>query len=84
MQAIQVKVLAPTDTKGSRIKAWSFSGESITLARDYSSELSEDMYRAAVQLAKKLEWKNVFRGGTLPNGDMVWVLGSELCFSTKD
>lgn len=83
MQAIQVKVLAATDHKGTRIKAWSYSGISITRGRDYEYDIDKDMANAAWDLAKKLEWTGEFRGGTLPNGDMVWVIGTENYFKVE-
>ena len=54
MQAIITKFLGPTDTKGSRIKAFADAG-SVTIG--YPHELSgEDAFRAAaVALCEKLE-----------------------------
>lgn len=79
MQAIQVKYLAPTNTKGSRFKAFC-SGGSITRSRDYELEVNDNMANVAWELANKLGWSGEFRGGTLPNGDMVWVMGNENYF----
>ncbi len=46
--AILTKYIGPTDTKGSRIKAWSVSGRSVTIGYPY--ELSgEAIYRKALQ-----------------------------------
>lgn len=58
MIAIQTKYLGPTDTRGSRIKAWTSSGFSATIS--YPHELSHELcHFAAVQalVAKhNLDW----------------------------
>jgi hypothetical protein len=74
MKAIQVKYLAPTNTKGSRYKAFIGDGISLTIDQDYSLDYPENMMLAAKMLAQKLEWKGEFVGGTLPNGDMVFIM----------
>jgi hypothetical protein len=80
MQAIQTRYLGPTNTRGSRIKAWTAAG-SITIP--YPHELSgQACYRAAAEaLALKLEWNTRFYGqllgGCLPNGDYVFVFNNE-------
>ena len=76
MQAIQVKYISATDTKGSRIKAFCYSG-SITVP--YNSGLSEEAraLEAGYALIEKLGWKLFIRDyATLPNGDHVLTLGN--------
>jgi hypothetical protein len=76
MQAIQTRYFGPTDSRGSRIKAWAAAG-SITIPYPY--ELSgQACHRAAAEaLALRLEWDTPFYGsllgGCLPNGDYVFV-----------
>lgn len=58
MIAIQTKYLPPTATRGSRIKAWTCTGHSVTI--DYPHELSHECghYKAVQELIKKhnLNW----------------------------
>jgi len=80
MQAIQTRYLGPTNTRGSRIKAWAAAG-SITIP--YLHALSDQAcHRAAAEaLALKLEWNTPFYGsllgGFLPNGDYAFVFNNE-------
>jgi|TARA_R100001244_G_scaffold580_2_gene1231 hypothetical protein len=76
MQAIQIKYLPATNTKGSRIKAFCYSG-SITVG--YNSGLDEEgrAIEAGYALIEKLGWKLYIRDyATLPNGDHVLTLGN--------
>lgn len=79
MQAIQVKYIGPSVSKGSRIKAWCDAG-SITIS--YPHELSgQSVYRAAAEaLADKLKWNTDhyggLLGGCLPSGDYCFVLNN--------
>lgn len=57
MQAIIVKYLGPTDTKGTRIKATCAAG-SVTHSRDYSMEVSQQSKLVVEALLDKLGWKN--------------------------
>jgi hypothetical protein len=81
MQAIQTKYLSPTNSRGSRIKAWAAAG-SITIG--YPHELSgQACHRKAAQaLIEKLGWVEEhygegLLGGTLPNGDHCFVINNE-------
>lgn len=70
MQAIQVRYLGATNTKGARIKA-TCEGGSLTESRDYSLDSTEQAERLAYELAnEKLNW-NVKKlvGGTFNNVD---------------
>ncbi len=75
MQAIQVRYLNPTNTKGARLKAWAHGG-SITKPfnsdRDYFPQ-SRDL---AQSLIDSLGWCVPITGaGTLTNGDDVFTVG---------
>jgi hypothetical protein len=81
MQAIQTRYLGPTNTRGSRIKAWCAAG-SITIP--YPHELNgQAVHReAANALALKLGWITLssipMLGGQLPNGDHAFVFNLPL------
>ena len=73
MQAIQLKYLPATDHQPSRLKAWINGGTSYTQPLQYSLDdhgASECVYN----LALKLGWNCKFVGGTLPNGNMAFVI----------
>ena len=66
MQAIVTKYIGPTDTKGSRIKAWCDAG-SITVGYSHGSHDPHDI--AAAALIRKLGWNDngqTWVGGGLP------------------
>ena len=67
MVAILTKYLAPTNTRGARIKA-AANGNSITIGYPY--ELSgEDVYRSAAQaLCDKMQWDYTLHGGAIDKG----------------
>jgi hypothetical protein len=72
MQAIQTKYLAPTDTKGTRIKAIC-AGGSITVPYRYESDDQASHREAAWVLVAKMNWERsdfVLESGILPNGDL--------------
>lgn len=73
MQAITVKYLCPTNSRGSRWKATCAAG-SITVPYDYAVSMGEDNAKlAAVELCKKLGWTWDMLGGQVANGDYVFV-----------
>ncbi len=73
-QAIMTKYLGPTNSRGSRIKAWC-DGGSVTV--DYRHDLSSEgaHTEAMVALVKKLGWDKYtwYRGGI--NNGYVFVVG---------
>lgn len=73
MKAIQVKYLAPTNHRGSRLKAIAEGVKPLTLPFDY--ELSgEELYKnTAVALCERQGWSTELLGGAIPNGDYVFV-----------
>ena len=79
MQAIQTRYLAPTNSRGARVKAWCKAG-SKTIAYNYGLNTDLNHYDAAMQLFKQLGWAEDFRGtrtlskGCLPNEDYCHVI----------
>jgi len=57
MKAIQTKYLSPTNTKGARIKAFDFDGNSITIPHDYECNDSGAYYKAACAFLDKMRWQ---------------------------
>lgn len=55
-QAITTKFIGPTNTRGSRVKATSASGHTLTRPWDYAEEVNANHGRAALALATKLGW----------------------------
>ncbi len=81
MQSIRTRYLGPTNTRGTRIKAISASGESTTVARDHAHDVQADERRAAVALCRKLGWSGcdrMIRAG-LTNDESVFVFLPESC-----
>jgi hypothetical protein len=82
MQAIVVKYLGPSNSRGSRYKAIASAG-SVTLQADDRLSLEENKNAAAIALCKKLDWLPPYYpllySGGLPNGDEVYVLAHEQC-----
>lgn len=68
MVAIQTKYLGATDTRGSRIKAWTANGQSITISYDYSLDGMEIFKKAALELCKKMNWSECIEGGSTKDG----------------
>ena len=77
MQAIQTKYIAPTNHRGSRIKAWCDAG-SKTISYPYGLNVDLAHYDAALQLQNQLGWigdnYGILKQGCLPNGDYCHVL----------
>lgn len=84
MQAIQTRFICPTNTKGTRIKAWCAAG-SITIPYPYDLSGQACHRRAAEALASKLGWVKEkaksygdgLLGGCLPNGDYCFIFNNE-------
>ena len=79
MQAIEVKYLGPTNSKGSRFKATA-SGGSVTISRDYALDTNMNELAAATALFEKLGWDESFKSlsleqsGELANQNTVFIL----------
>ena len=64
MIAITVKYLGPTNTKGTRLKAFA-NGNSITISKDYALSDKALALSAAQALCKKMNWPgHLIHGGT--------------------
>jgi hypothetical protein len=79
MQAIEVKYLAPTNSRESRFKATA-PGGSITISRDYALDTNVNKLAAATALFNKLGWNESFeslsleKSGELANHNTVFIL----------
>lgn len=75
MKAIQIKYLAPTNTRGSRLKAFTDAG-SMTEGLDYSLSIEKQAADLAARYVRKQQWQSKITGfGCLPNGDYVATIG---------
>lgn len=71
-QAIIIKFLGATNTKGTRIKA-SAEASSVTVSLDYGAGQEQRIRQAVDALLNKLEWSGEYIIGGLPSGDYVAV-----------
>lgn len=81
MQAVRVKHLGPTNTRGARVKATASSGLSVTVGKTYSGGDYDDERRAVKALCKKLGWSGcdkMIRGG-LSGDESVFLFLPESC-----
>lgn len=73
-QAITVKYLSPTNTKGARIKAIC-AGGSLTVPFDYSLNTEERHKQVAIALMEKMNWQGYdLVGGVDYQNNSVFVL----------
>jgi hypothetical protein len=76
MQSIFTKYSGATNYRGSRIKATSSSGHSVTVSWDHGLGVDDNHDRAALALAKKLGWHGrMYRGGDKGGKGNVYVFG---------
>ncbi len=68
MKAIRTKTIAPTNTKGTRIKASDADGNFIVVSGSHSSHAD-----AARQLVEKMGWAGTYVGGSLGDDGYVFV-----------
>jgi hypothetical protein len=68
-QGIVTKYLGATNFRGSRVKATSASGHTITLTWDDSHNSDWNHIEAALALATKLDWRGNWYGGAIPGHD---------------
>jgi hypothetical protein len=71
-QAIQTRFLGPTNSRGSRVKAFAAAG-SVTISWDHRLNPEQNHRAAAEMFANRMNWIGLYAAGTLPNGDMVFV-----------
>ncbi len=76
MKAIQIKFLPATNTKPSRLKAWTEAG---SIIQDISGrfELEMEAKFLADRYARQYCWPDISDFATLPNGDYVATLMSK-------
>lgn len=67
-QAITTKYIGPTNTRGSRVKATSASGDTLTLAWDDAVGGDANHRYAAGELATKLQWAGTWHCGATEAG----------------
>jgi hypothetical protein len=77
-QAIQTKFLSPTNSRGSRVKAFAAAG-SVTISWDHRLNPENNHRAAAEMFANRMNWVGAWAAGTLPGGDMVFVNCEEAC-----
>ena len=74
LQAITTKYLAPTNSRGARIKATAEAG-SVTVPYDHALNAFDNHHAAAVALANKFGWMDdedrAYAMGALPDGGYV-------------
>lgn len=72
-QSITTYFIAPTNVKGSRIKARASGGTSVTLHWDHAMNPDGNHRAAAIALALKNEWQGTFVAGGMADGARVFV-----------
>lgn len=68
MNAIQTKYIGPTNYRGSRVKASTESGATLTVGWNHGVTHDENHRLAAFALAKKLNWVGKWCGGGTKTG----------------
>jgi hypothetical protein len=69
MKAIMTKYFGATNFRGSRIKAYDNSGNSVTVPYDYEAAEDEDVHRKAAEaLRDKMGWTGELAGGATDKG----------------
>ena len=82
-QAITTKFIAPTNFKGSRVKATAQAG-SITLHWSHALNSEDNHTAAAEALAIKLDWKGAWHSGAMPNSSgYTFVVSTEPMFTVQ-
>lgn len=78
MQAITVKFIGPTNTRGARYSARCQAGK-LTFAQGYNTGIEENATIAAQNLAKHLGWHHIKKwiGGTTHDGNFVFVAATD-------
>ena len=69
MKAIRVKYLAPTNYRGSRLKASDDCGNSVTLGYDYGLDDYTRALQCAQALCIKMNWPTALIGGGYGDSD---------------
>jgi hypothetical protein len=61
MVAIQTKYMGPTNSRGSRIKAFTENGQQVTISYDYALSGEKLHAKAAMALIEKAGWQNEYK-----------------------
>lgn len=77
MQAIQVKFLPCTDTKGSRLSATCIACR-VVVGYDHGLGIAENYEAAAMAVMNKMGWPNKLVGGQLKDGSWAFVMLPEV------
>jgi hypothetical protein len=77
MKAISTKYLGPTDTKGSRIRAFANDVRGVTVPWNYELENEENHRAAAEALLAKMDWSGNLAGGWVKDGMVFVFVGGE-------
>ena len=70
MNAIQTKYIGPTNTRGSRVKASTEGGATLTVGWRDELNSEENHRQAAMGLAKKMKWAGQWVGGGMKTGNV--------------
>ena len=65
---IMTKYILPTDTRPSRVKAYTETGHQVTLTWDSDLDTFENHEKAAQALMKKMDWEERIIGAAVPGG----------------
>ena len=76
MKAITTKYFGPTNTRGSRIKAYDCDKNSVSIPYDSRLNSEGNHRKAAIALAEKMNWHGTLMGGHVDKG-MVWVFDGD-------
>lgn len=68
MQAVTIKFMGPTNTRGAGYKATSASGKSVSVSKDYELSEAQNAIRAAKALGAKLGWSGEMVLGSTKDG----------------
>jgi len=73
MHAITTKYIEATDTKGERVKATAFSGQTLTMPWNNEQNIQDNHALVAKALAEKLDWRYTYSGAVLNERGYVFV-----------
>ena len=68
MVAILTKFFGPTNTRGSRVKAYTCTGLQLTISWDHALDSEANHTAAAKALATKMGWHGKYVGGNTEHG----------------
>ena len=78
MKAIETRYYGPTNTRGSRIRAFDLDGNSVSIPYPYDLSGEGCHAAAAKALCKKMNWHGKLASGALERGYVfVWCIGGD-------